>query len=229
MFGPLDAGAPTGGSGKGGPAGARGAPGEQAAGGRAGRDAVADAKARARALLEQARRDAQALAAAARQQGYEAGRREGLQAARAEAAQLMDSAQALLAQARRERQAILQAAEADIARLAFEIARKVVGDAIQAEPAAVLPIVRAAVERLAEEDELVVRVNPRDAVLVEEQRAAWLEGIPAKKAVRVVEDSSVEPGGCVIESEHGMVDARTGRRLDRIERVLEEVIRSART
>jgi len=177
-------------------------------------------------MLQHARQEAENLARQARQQGFEAGKREGLEAARLEARRMLEEASAVLAEARREKARRLAGLEADVVRLAVAVARSIIGETVEARPETVLHSLRAAIARLTEEEELVVRVNPRDAGLAEAERGRWLAGARAQAKVEIIRDPAVEPGGCVVESQHGVLDASLSERMANLERALiEEVVR----
>lgn len=126
---------------------------------------------------------------------FDAGRSEGL----AEAQVRIDALEAQLAQARdlfgeveKVRKEALDQAAADVAAMVVSLARKVIGDSLALHPDAVSGIVKGAIDRLPQEDELVIRV-PADAV--ERVRA----GVPERHRAHVVPDTSIS-GGCIVET-----------------------------
>lgn len=147
----------------------------------------------------------------AREEGIEAGRREGREQGRAE----------VQAQAARLR-AVLDALEAplnelddavvdSLTELALTIARHLVRREIHAEPGEIVAVVRQAAAELPVATRRVrVVLAPADASIV---RAA-LGGDEVEDARwEIIEDPSVQRGGCRIESEHSRIDATVERRL----------------
>jgi type III secretion protein L len=133
------------------------------------------------------------------------------------------SAAAILAEARRlgEEEGLAQyiaaierfyaSAEPEMIRLSTAIARKIVGEELRISPEAIVAIVREALAAGRHGRQVVVRVHPSAVARV---RA----GVGPDVQVRATE--SVAPGGCVIESEFGIVDAQLDTQLRVIERAL---------
>ncbi|MDR5675688.1 MAG: F0F1 ATP synthase subunit delta, partial [Armatimonadota bacterium] len=103
--------------------------------------------------------------------------------------------------------------------LALEVARKVIRRAVECDPALLLGWVREAAERLHASGALVVRVNPQD---LERLRSSGVDLERAGVRLRWVADPSVD-GGCVVESDSGVVDATVATQLRTLQERLEEV------
>jgi flagellar biosynthesis/type III secretory pathway protein FliH len=170
------------------------------------REAAAAAEERARALVA----DAEAERDRIRDEAREAGRSEGV--ARAAAA---------LLRAAEERDRILRGAAREVARLAVAVAGKVLGRELADGPA--LPLAEVALAAARARREVILRVNPADAaaVLASGGRLAAALGRPG---VEVCEDLSVPPGGAVVETEAGRIDAGIEAQLEVLARALEEAI-----
>ena len=156
---------------------------------------VASARTRAAAIVA----GAEAAREAARREGFEAGRQEGL-------AQVTE----LLARARAATSEQTAAAENDLRTLAVRIAEKILARELALAPGAVVDIVRAALAAAANRTPLVVRVHPDDVEIV---RAARPE-------LTVHAEPAVARGGCLVDTEVGTIDARLDVQLAAIERAL---------
>lgn len=98
--------------------------------------------------------------------------------------------------------------ERAIVLLAVAIARKIVGEELAAKPEHVRALVREALDRVRRAERVRVRVHPDDASVVRDL------------GVEIVEDATIERGGCIVESELGDIDARLAVRLDALARAL---------
>jgi flagellar biosynthesis/type III secretory pathway protein FliH len=180
--------------------------------------AVHDASLRATEIVRAAEEQARALVSAAaterdrvRAEAAEEGRAQGLA-----------SAAGALASAEAERDRRLAALGAEVAAIAVDVARKVLGRELRADPGAVVEIARAALEAARGRRGVTLRVHPRDAPAVRAGEAR-LRGPLSRCAL--LEDERVEPGGAIVESEGGRVDARIETQLAALLEAMREAAR----
>lgn len=155
----------------------------------------------------------------ARQRGYQ----DGLSAAEAECRAKIQEADALIDSAHVERQEIIKSSEADILRLALAVAQKVVGEELKINSECVIEIVKKAVHKATDREELTVRVNPENldtAIIAQDEIKLSAAGI---RKLKITADTAVSSGGCVVESPNETVDARIERQFEEIEKALMEV------
>src|ERR1039458_3102301 len=154
-----------------------------------------------------------------------AGLREGGGAARNRGAAELKRPLDRLAQSIQElagwRARLRREAEADLVRLALEIARRGVRRGNAADPDALRGLVTAALEKLRGQDISRVKVHPSHAALL----AACLKEAPGGNTVEVVPDSSREPGTVIFETARGNLDASVEAQLQEIERGLVDRLR----
>jgi flagellar biosynthesis/type III secretory pathway protein FliH len=177
---------------------------------------VLDARGEAAALLARASAEADALQAtaaaahqAARQEGFERGRADGL----AEAA-------IMLAAARTEAARLVEGAGATAIALARRMAEKIVGRTVALDPEAMAEIAAEALGACRPGPGTIrVRLHPDDLPAVEARRAALAQRAPIA-TLELVADDTVGRHGCVIETPQGRVDARLETQLAALERAL---------
>jgi flagellar assembly protein FliH len=165
---------------------------------------------------------AAALQAEAEHRGYQAGLERGLADARARTEQAVEAFAAAERSMAEMHDRYVAEAEAAAVDLAFQIAEKVLAATIAADREAVLGVVSGALLRTTDRDHLVVEVNPGDFELVRDaasELAARLGGI---NRMEVVSERRVEPGGCVVRTEAGEIDARVSAQLERVRQLLAE-------
>ncbi len=158
--------------------------------------------------------------AAIEQRAYQAGLQEAQTAARRQAEAAIDAAVERLAQAvselARQKREIRRQAEEDVVRLAVAIARRVLNRQLAVDPAVLLGIVKAALDRVDASEVTRLRVHPDHAALVEAHlRAAAFPG-----AIQVTGDPSLASGGAILETPTGQIDASVDSQLQEIERGL---------
>lgn len=160
------------------------------------------------------------LRGAAREQGYQ----EGLARAQAEVQSQLLEVMSTLTAAQSERFRLAQQHEGALADLALDIARKVIGAHLEADPTLVARIVEHAIRELEPSTSLEVRVNPGDLQVVESARRELERLVQGGGRVEIVADDHVDVGGVVLVSPVGEVDARVATKLE----VLETAFRAQR-
>lgn len=150
-------------------------------------------------------------------QGLEAGREQAArEAARRDeqAAQGLAARAALLCAALDEEFAAIRRSVADeLVALAIAIARRTVGEALEADPALVAGIAREAVAALLDErSSFSLHLNPNDKMLVDHALSELL----AARGARTVADPSIAPGGCRVIAPGAEVDATLESRWRRV-------------
>jgi flagellar assembly protein FliH len=160
----------------------------------------------ARELEAQARAAAQAQG---RREGFEASRREALNENAARVAQLDELILTLTADLARLDTELAR----DVVELGLTVARKIIGEAIQVRPEAVLHAVENALVHLGRvQDEIKVIVHPEDASIVRPH----LEATAGSRTWSLKEDITIGRGSCRIESGGSEIDATLAHRWQRI-------------
>ncbi len=159
-------------------------------------------KAKAREVLQDAERDYEDE----RQRGYE----DGLEEGRGTWSQkLMEAATA--------KEKMLQDAEPQIIRMVMDIAEKVIGRAV--EKGAVVEVIKKTIEESSGK-KITVKIHPKDWETVKAREQELVSALDQRRSISVREDESVGPGGCIVETELGTVDARLELQLKAIRNAL---------
>jgi len=148
-----------------------------------------------------------------RQGGYHDGYRDGIEALEAFKVNFTAQTTAQVSALVQRMQTQFDAIEQDVARrvagIALEIARQVLRSELHAHPDAVVAVTQEALGQLLHSARHVaLRVNPQDHELVASGCAEALDA----RGVHLIADAGIEPGGCLVESSIGEVDARVATR-----------------
>ena len=177
---------------------------------------VVTAKVSAAAILDAASARAEALREQARGEGFEAGR------AAADALYTERVAAAAVEVGRLRAQAEPIALKLAAA-IAARMAERIVGHAVDVDPAAMAAIAaRALGESRARAGIVKLRVHPDDLAALERDpaRAQLRSRLGAAVELRVISDAAVGRYGCVVETPSARVDARLATQLAALEKVL---------
>jgi flagellar assembly protein FliH len=149
--------------------------------------------------------------------GYKAGRDEGM-------AQALDEQRAATEHALAPVRAIAdnfsaalrdadQAISNEVLELALHLAKGMLKNALRVKPELILPIVREAIEYLPvlQQPALLI-LNPDDAAVVRESIAEELD----KGGWRVIDDPTIERGGCKVDTASNQIDATVQSRWQRL-------------
>ncbi|MBI4889765.1 MAG: hypothetical protein HY821_04010 [Acidobacteria bacterium] len=170
-----------------------------------------------RARLEaQFRGEAEQLRRAAFEEGRAAGRQEARAELEGVMRQLSHSIEVLAGMKPRFRQEV----EREVVSLSLSIARRILRREMQVDRDALLGLVKAAFENVSMREVTLVRTHISHA----EQIRRYLSGLGAPECIEVRGDASLEPGGVVVETARGSLDASLETQLEEIGNGLSDVL-----
>lgn len=140
---------------------------------------------------------------AARQQGFKEGEAAATAACRREMQEAARQMAIAVRNAATEQARLRAEAERDVVRIALAIAQKILRREVRVDPHVAIGLVKAAMEAVSAREMRVVRTHPALA----QPLAAGLSQIGVPEGVQVVPDASLEPGGLIVETTRGEVDA----------------------
>lgn len=197
---------------------------------------VAEAQARASAIMEAAEKTGREIRERAQKEGREAGtaagreeglkqgreqgRKEAFEAARQEIAGATQTLAESLRQFAERKDGLFTQAESDLLKLSLVIARKIVAREVAADAHVTAANVKRCLEILSQRRNLVIRVAPAALSAVEEAMPEMTRKLGEMSSVKVVADESVAPGGCLVTGESGVIDATIENQFSEVERVL---------
>jgi flagellar assembly protein FliH len=150
----------------------------------------------------------------AHDEGFEQGRRKGLQAARTEVDATLQRLEKIIHSLAVPLQAVDEQVEGELLQLSIAIARQIIRRELQSDPQQVIGVVRDALSALPSAARNVrIHLNPEDALLVREKL------VPADDAEmpwKIVDDLTLTRGGCRVESATSRIDASLEKRLNSV-------------
>jgi len=160
---------------------------------------------------------------AALNQAREDGRNEGYAEGKAEVDRLIERTHTVLERAQDKRGEILVQTEEEVIRLVLLMVRKVVKVISESQREVVVSNVIEALKKVKDRGNIIIRVNIEDVKLTTEHTKEFIQALEGVKSIQVSEDSSVDLGGCVIETDFGEIDARISSQLAELESKILEV------
>lgn len=182
-----------------------------------------EAEDKAARIEAEARQKADSIVEEAKRTALDQGKEEGYRTGEEEVNRLIGRLHDIINAAIDERRSILQRTERQIVDLVLMISRKVVKIIAENEKRVVVENVREALKKVEGDTEITIRVNTRDLNLVSRHKKQFIAAVESLKQVKVEEDSRIEPGGCVIVTSFGDIDARIKNQLGIIEERIREL------
>ena len=192
---------------------------------------IGKAKQQAQELIEQKKQEVAGLRQQAQQQGQEQGyqqgwqkgqeegTKQGLEEARKEfqerSGNLIAALNGFQEQFAQVKNQILFEAEQQTVGLAVAIAEKVIKKAGIVCREIAGENVKAALELISTNTDIVVKVNPQDLEHLQKMMGQEYQ-MNKYKHINLEGDSKIEPGGCLVENEQGKVDGQLGKQIERI-------------
>lgn len=184
---------------------------------------IAEANEKARQIEADSRAAFEAERREAEEQGRAAGRESGFGEGKSEVERLIKRTQTVLERAQDKRAEILDETEQEIISLVLLIARKVIKVISENQKNVIISNVVQALRKVKGRGNIIIRVNISDLKLSTEHTKDFISLVEGAKSIQIVEDSSVDEGGCIIETDFGEIDARIASQLAELESKILEI------
>jgi len=156
------------------------------------------------------------------EEGYNKGYQEGLEQGKQKYTSLVDQAKETVELSKTDYHNKLTESTQVMLELAFTIARKIVGDALEKDDSAWLTLVKEAVTEIREQEEVKIYIHPSWYETTLQQKKE-LQGIALRtRELLIFPDDSLNENDCLIETPYGQIDASVDSQLRELKRVLVE-------
>ena len=118
---------------------------------------------------------------------------------------------------------ILSETEQQIVNLVLLMTRKIVKVISENQRNVVMTNIVQALRKVKGRGDVLIRVNMAELALTSEHSKEFLTAAENVKNITIVEDSSVEKGGCIIETDFGSIDARISSQLAELEQKILDI------
>lgn len=184
---------------------------------------IANAKSEAEKIIQDARLEEQKIKSDAKQDGFRQGHDEGYSAGESEIGRLVERLRKMVEALMLRREEILKETEQQIVELVILMTRKVVKIISETQKTAIMSNILAALKKVKSRGNVILHVNLEDLKLATANADEFIKRVENIQGITVVEDSTVEKGGCVVETDFGAVDARISSQLSELEEKIMEI------
>jgi flagellar assembly protein FliH len=157
--------------------------------------------------------DLDELRATAFQEGVAEGRREALAQAGADFGSALAALQQISEQLSAVRETILKNSRDELIELVFALAEKIIRHSVREQDHTILATVEEALNRAVRSSEFAVYLHPDDMAVIKERVPEFVASLNGLEQIAVKSDTTIEQGGCRIESDTCIVDATVASQL----------------
>ncbi len=167
-------------------------------------------------VQEQAEKEKEKVYRKGKAEGYE----EGIEAGRVEVSDQMEQIRALLQTTMDSTRDYFSKVEDRLADFAMMIAKRVVGNAADASREVAVVLAKEVIKQAVDKSQIVLLVNPNDLDSLKEARADLMKISEGIGDIKVERSVNVRPGGVILESKGGSIDATIDTMLDEIHKAM---------
>lgn len=179
-------------------------------------DIMAKSKSQAQMILETAHQESENIKNKAFEEGYRLGYEKGLAESQRGMKELHEQARELIINLQQEKLNMLNIYDSELLNLVMLITEKILGVIVEVRPEIIKEVISHTLKQTVENGKIVVKVNPFHMPYL---------NIPCERDnVVIQEDVGVKPGGCVIISENGIIDAQLEVQLALLRQALRDVV-----
>ena len=179
-------------------------------------------------ILAEAKSKAEKLQKEAQEKGYkeglEKGRAEGIAEGKAAGETIRQKAEEHLNKVAQLRKETIEKLEPEIVELSVNIAEKILHQEVSLNPQVITELVVAALKILSDQDFILIRANPQDLEVLEENVQNLKRYLKNKAELEFLVDEEINRGFCRVESDHGMIEVNLDESLKEVKSALEEVM-----
>ena len=188
------------------------------------REIVSEAEIKSKEMLIEVEQKVSDIETQARDRGYDAGRNKGYDEGKEEVTRLVNSLNKIISATIERRNEIIRNVEKQLVMIVVLIARKVVKTISEHQKGVVMHNIREALLKVRGRTDVVIRVNIEDLGLTTEHKDEFMKMVEDIRNVTILEDSTVDRGGCIIETDFGNIDARISSQFQEIEDRIKELM-----
>jgi flagellar assembly protein FliH len=174
--------------------------------------------------MEKAKQQVGELKSNARKQGYDTGFEEGFkkgkEAAKEEFSPVLKTSQQLVEELSGFRKEMYDKVEREMIKMVISLTKKVIQFEFSTREDAVQDMIRLAVQSVLDRESMVIKIHPTDKEYAESFRPELHHMFSEIKNITFVAHSGIERGGCVVETNFGVIDARIEKLEEQIDRIL---------
>ncbi len=150
------------------------------------------------------------------QLGQSEGHREAFEKAHSEINQGLDVLHALIEKLTKIKEELFHQNETHLITTVYQIAEKLAFDHIESKPEIILSVIKKSIETAQADEDIIVTVSPAQIQFLEKMKLENHRDFEFLKNIKLQAEESVEAGGCIVETNYGIIDARIPERTSKL-------------
>ena len=110
--------------------------------------------------------------------------------------------------------------ENGLLQFAVGVAEQIVRKEIKTDRTVVLNTIREGIKNISGVEKITIRIHPSHKIIVQKNKTSIQSISESLRDIRIETDDTIEPGGCIIESDIGNVDARVATQLEQVKKII---------
>jgi flagellar assembly protein FliH len=185
---------------------------------------VDEAKKHAEAIEKEINEKVEKIEKDAYERGYKEGHEKGYGEGKDEVERLVQRLHLIITKTIERRNQIIEESETQVINLVLLVAKKVIKVISENQKNVVINNVIQALRKMKGRGDVIIRVNLADFELTSSHMKEFQEMVENVKNITILEDTSVDKGGCIVETDFGQIDARISSQLHEIEEKILEMM-----
>ncbi|MBD3265006.1 MAG: hypothetical protein GF375_07875 [Candidatus Omnitrophica bacterium] len=183
-----------------------------------------EAEQQAKEIIEEARKNSQAVKEEAFRKGLEEGKAEAERLAEEKFRRLFEEdikkVRDLAEQITVSFSEAVRKSQNSLVKIALDVAKKVIKDESKNRKDVVINMIKEGLSRVSERGEVKIKVNPDQLPQVKKSREKFLASLEEIDKFEIISDPGIETGGCVIDTNSGSIDLRVGKQFSEVKKNL---------
>jgi flagellar biosynthesis/type III secretory pathway protein FliH len=150
-------------------------------------------------------------------QGFTEGEKAGIDSERKNLKAVLDTLSQVVQQLDDIKNEVYRYSEKEVVSLAMSIATKIVRHEVTINKNVILNVLKKALQKIADYDKIKIRVNPSDLRFLKTQNHQFSHLTDKVENIVFEEDEAILPGGCLIETNSGDIDARIEKQIEAVD------------
>lgn len=132
----------------------------------------------------------------------------------------MENIKVLISEIKEIKTSLMKENEKEIVNLCFYMAKRLLMKEVETDEAFVKNLIKKTLEMAQSDEEVTIRLSESDKKWIDQYEDEIFKDLNLGQDTRFEEDKSINPGGVVIETNHGVIDATVEQRLEKLETII---------